>query len=201
MKYDMKIGIMGGTFDPIHIGHLVAAEEARAVFGLDKVIFVPNYQPPHKPDVKVSHPEHRYAMVLLSIYTNPHFEVSRVEIERGGPSYAIDTVKEFKKLYPEAEIYFITGADAIAEILSWKQGEEILKLCKFIAVTRPGYDIEKVKEKLSGVANDVQFLKITEINISSTEIRRRVREGKPIKYLVLETVENYIYKHNLYSGG
>ncbi|MGB9607374.1 MAG: nicotinate-nucleotide adenylyltransferase, partial [bacterium] len=124
------------------------------------------------------------------------------EIERGGPSYAIDTVKEFRKLYPEAEIYFITGADAIAEILSWKQGKEILKLCKFIAVTRPGYDIEKVKEKLRGVDNNnVEFLKITEINISSTEIRTRVKEGKPIKYLVLDTVENYIYKHNLYTGG
>ncbi|MGB9877602.1 MAG: nicotinate-nucleotide adenylyltransferase [bacterium] len=198
----MKIGIMGGTFDPIHIGHLVAAEEARAVFRLDKVIFVPNYQPPHKPGVPVTNPEHRYAMVLLSIYTNPYFEVSRIEIERGGPSYAIDTVKEFRKLYPEAEIYFITGADAIAEILSWKQGKEILKLCKFIAVTRPGYDIEKVKEKLRGVDNNnVEFLKITEINISSTEIRQRVKEGKPIKYLVLDTVENYIYKHNLYTGG
>ncbi|MGB9797645.1 MAG: nicotinate-nucleotide adenylyltransferase, partial [bacterium] len=189
-------------FDPIHIGHLVAAEEARAVFGLDKVIFVPNYQPPHKPGVLVTNPEHRYAMVLLSIYTNPYFEVSRIEIERGGPSYAIDTVKEFRKLYPEAEIYFITGADAIAEILSWKQGKEILKLCKFIAVTRPGYDIEKVKEKLRGIDNNnVEFLKITEINISSTEIRTRVKEGKPIKYLVLDAVENYIYKHNLYTGG
>jgi nicotinate-nucleotide adenylyltransferase len=198
----MKIGIMGGTFDPIHIGHLVAAEEARAVFRLDKVIFVPNYQPPHKPNVPVTNPEHRYAMVLLSIYTNPYFEVSRIEIERGGPSYAIDTVKEFRKLYPDAEIYFITGADAIAEILSWKQGREILQLCKFIAVTRPGYDIEKVKEKLRPVNNNsIEFLKITEINISSTEIRRRVREGKPIKYLVLDTVENYIYKHNLYAGG
>jgi nicotinate-nucleotide adenylyltransferase len=141
-------------------------------------------------------------MVLLSIYTNPYFEVSRIEIERGGPSYAIDTVKEFRKLYPEAEIYFITGADAIAEILSWKQGREILQLCKFIAVTRPGYAIEKVKEKLRSIDNNsVEFLKITEINISSTEIRRRVREGKPIKYLVLDTVENYIYKHNLYAGG
>lgn len=197
----MKIGIMGGTFDPIHIGHLVAAEEARAVFGLDKVIFVPNYQPPHKPGVPITDPEHRYAMVLLSIYTNPYFEVSRMEIERKGLSYAIDTVREFIKLYPGADIYFITGADAIAEILSWKDGREILKLCKFIAVTRPGYDIEKVKEKLRSVDNNVEFLRITEINISSTEIRRRVKEGKPIKYLVPETVENYIYKHNLYSGG
>jgi len=197
----MKIGIMGGTFDPIHIGHLVAAEEARAVFNLDKVIFVPNYQPPHKLSLPITDPEHRYAMVLLSIYTNPYFEVSRIEIERDGPSYAIDTVREFGKLYPDGEIYFITGADAIAEILSWKQGEEILKLCKFIAVTRPGYDIGKVREKLCFLDNSVEFLKITEINISSTEIRKRVREGKPIRYLVLDTVENYIYKHNLYAGG
>lgn len=197
----MKIGIMGGTFDPIHIGHLVAAEEARAVFKLDKVIFVPNRQPPHKPGVPVTPPEHRYAMVVLSIYTNPFFEVSRIEIDRPGPSYAVDTVRELRNIYPGAELFFITGADAIAEILSWKESDEIVKMCKFIAVTRPGYDIERARERIRTLDGaHVEFLRVTEINVSSTEIRRRVKEGKPIKYLVPEAVESYIYKHKLYVG-
>ncbi len=197
----MKIGIMGGTFDPIHIGHLVAAEQARAVFELDKVIFVPNRQPPHKPGVPVTPPEHRYAMVVLSIYTNPFFEVSRIEIDRPGPSYAVDTVRELRNIYPSAELFFVTGADAIAEILSWKESDKIIKMCKFIAVTRPGYDIERARERIRTLDEaHVEFLRVTEINVSSTEIRRRVREGKPIKYLVPEAVESYIYKHKLYIG-
>jgi len=195
-----RIGIMGGTFDPIHYGHLLAAEEARWRFRLEVVIFVPAGQPPHKRPEGITDKEHRYNMVVLATCPNPHFLVSRVEIDRPGPSYAIDTVREFKREFgEEAEIYFITGADAVLEILTWHEADKLVELCEFIAVTRPGYDLEAMYERLpSKFLEHIHPLPIPGIAISSTEIRRRVREGLPIKYLVPEPVEQYILKHGLY---
>lgn len=195
-----RIGIMGGTFDPIHLAHLFAAEEARFKFNLEKVIFVPCGVPAHKKPYEVTPAEHRYAMVLLATANNPYFEVSRIEIDREGPSYAIDTVVAFRQLYGEdASIYFITGADAVLEILAWKETDKLIRLCKFIAVTRPGYDLSKISEVLGEeYASAIEILQIPGMDISSTAIRQRVRNGEPIRYLVPEMVYHYIMQHKLY---
>jgi len=199
----VKIGLMGGTFDPIHYGHLVAAEAARYEFQLDKVIFVPSGQPPHKPGYGVTTAEHRYFMTALAVTSNHHFEVSREEVNRVGPSYTVDTVKKFLAQYHgEAEIYFITGADAILEILTWKNVEELMSLCYFIAATRPGYCLDEIHQRLSSLVayrpERIKALEVPALAISSTDIRSRVREGRPIKYLLPETVESYIIKNCLY---
>ncbi len=198
----LRIGIMGGTFDPIHYGHLVTAEAARERFGLKKVIFVPSGQPPHKKPEAVSPFWHRYLMVVLATYSNPYFEVSAVEYERGGPSYTVDTVREFRRLYgPDAELFFVTGADAILEILTWKAPEELLSLCRFIAATRPGYDLRQLHQVLGEFyLGAVSLLEIPMLSISSSEIRERVRRGFSIKYLVPEPVEAYIYQKGLYRA-
>jgi len=155
VKKNMKIGVMGGTFNPIHYGHLVTAEEALNQFNLDRVIFVPTGLPPHKTACKLASPEDRYMMTVMATASNSHFFVSRIEIERKGKSYTIDTLKELKFNYGNSAVfYFITGADAILEILTWKNTEEIISMCKFIAATRPGYDlsrIEELKKKLFGI--------------------------------------------------
>ncbi|NLT94432.1 MAG: nicotinate-nucleotide adenylyltransferase [Clostridia bacterium] len=199
------LGIMGGTFDPIHYGHLVTAEVVRSEFNLEKVYFVPSGNPPHKDPVKVTDSQHRYLMTILAITTNKYFEASSIEVDRIGKSYTYDTVKYFKENYPEYDIYFITGADAIKEILTWHRVEELLDLCYFVAATRPGYDLEDLKKKELKVLPKAYLERITIIEvpamaISSTGIRKRVREGKPIKYLLPEAVEHYIYKKGLYIG-
>lgn len=197
---DLKIGIMGGTFDPIHYGHLVAAEEARIRFELSRVIFVPSGQPPHKKDYRVSHSEHRYAMTLLATCANPHFQVSRIEIGRPGASYAIDTLKQLRQQNPPgAKFFFITGADAILEILTWHQARDLVSLCEFIAATRPGYDLGELERALDAQLRvRVHPLAVPGIEISSTEIRERVRAGLPIKYLTPPSAEIYIMKNGLY---
>jgi len=196
-----KIGIMGGTFDPIHYGHLVTAEAARETYKLEEVIFVPSGQPPHKAAGSVSDFWHRYLMVMLAISTNPWFRVSRIEYDRGGPSYTIDTIREFKKIFGEkTELYFITGADAILEIFTWKQPKELLSSCRFIAATRPGYDLGKLENLLGeDFSASVSVLEVPLLSISSSEIRARVRRGLTIKYLVPEPVETYIYHNRLYK--
>ncbi|HHV58143.1 MAG TPA: nicotinate-nucleotide adenylyltransferase [Firmicutes bacterium] len=195
-----RIGIMGGTFDPIHYGHLVAAEAARAAFDLEPVLFVPNRLPPHKKDYPVSDAKHRYLMTVLATITNPHFEVSRVELDREGYSYTIDTLRLLRaKFGPTVDLYFISGADAILDLLSWKDVDDLLGLCYFIAATRPGYKLSVELGHLQRKhASRVFTVEVPALAISSTDIRRRVREGKPIKYLLPESVENYIYKHGLY---
>ncbi len=197
-----KLAIMGGTLDPIHYGHLVAAEGARSEFKLDKVIFVPSGNPPHKVDVTVTDAEHRFSMTQLAIASNPNFEISRLEIDRQGLSYAVDTVREFRRGYgPKAEIYFITGADAILEILTWKKVEALMSSCYFIAATRPGYCLDELKKKLvakEDFLSRIFFLEVPALAISSTDIRNRVAMGKSIKYLVPESVEQYIVKNKLY---
>jgi nicotinate-nucleotide adenylyltransferase len=195
---------MGGTFDPIHHGHLVTAEEARAQFGLDLVLFVPNRHPPHKEPADVTDPEHRYLMTFLATVSNPYFSVSRIEIERPGASYTIDTIRDLSARQPEAVLYYITGADAILQILrgEWEQSAELLRMCQFIAATRPGFtlDIETLRRTNSTgrPLENVHVMAIPAMAISSTDIRARARTGQPIKYLVPEAVADYIAKHNLY---
>lgn len=198
-----KIGIIGGTFDPIHHGHLIAAQWAKEELNLDKVIFIPAANPPHKEGQEILDEKYRYIMVSLAIKDNPHFTVSDHEIQRGGKSYTIDTLKHFKKVYPDSELLFIMGLDSLLSLDTWKDVEGLMQLCTFVAATRPGYDIdksEKIFEKLPpGIKDKIIFLEIPELEISSTLIRDRVRQGKSIKYLVPEVIEQYIYENNIYG--
>lgn len=198
-----RIGIMGGTFDPIHYGHLVAAEVVRAEFGLDKVIFIPAGRPPHKQSQSITGSEHRYCMTVLATSSNPDFEVSRIEVDKNELTYTINTVKDLKRIYGEnSEIYFITGADAVLELLTWYKIRELLTLCKFIAVTRPGFDKRDLEQKVAEITSkydgEIICIEVPLLAISSTDIRERHRNGKPIKYLLPEAVEEYIEKNQLY---
>lgn len=200
----MKIAIMGGTFDPIHMGHLVTAEAVRHEFNIDEVLFVPTGNPPHKAGMGITSAEQRYLMTVLATAANAHFNVSRIEIDREGPTYTIDTIKELSKTYgPETKLYFITGADAVHEILTWKNSEELLQMCTFVAVTRPGYQkqqlINHIEELRTQYHSSIRFLEVPALAISSSDIRKRVKAQSPIKYLVTSAVENYIYKHKLYA--
>jgi len=199
-----KIAIMGGTFDPIHYGHLVTAEAVMHEYQIDQVLFIPSGQPPHKTEGQVTPADHRYLMTLLATETNPRFFSSRIEIDRKGYTYTIDTIRELKEMYPGSEIYFITGADAFSNILSWKNPELLLSSCHFVAATRPGYSRAKAAPQIEALmdrhADTLHYLEVPALSISSSEIRARVKEGRPIKYLLPETVENYIYKHGLYQA-
>ena len=195
-----RLGIMGGTFDPIHYGHLLMAEEARQAFALDEVVFVPNGRPAHKKEYLVSAPEERYAMTLLATGSNPCFSTSRIEIERPGPSYTIDTLRGFREIYKDLDaLYFITGADAVLEILTWHEYDQLVRECQFIAVTRPGFVLERLPEIADAAFLDhVFYLPIPGLEISSTDLRKRVREGRSVKYLMPEPVEAYIKQQGLY---
>lgn len=203
MKAQVKrLGIMGGTFDPIHYGHLVTAETARTLFRLDQVVFVPSGRPPHKRARVDSDSEHRAMMTLLAIITNPHFFLSRVELEREGYSYSYDTVRAFAEAYgAETEIFFITGADAILEIASWRNADALLRMCNFIAASRLGFDLAGLRQLPQAWQDKIALFEIPALAISSTDIRRRVARGESIKYLLPETVENYIIKQGLYREG
>jgi nicotinate-nucleotide adenylyltransferase len=193
---NVRIGIMGGVFDPIHIGHLFTAEEARINYCLDKVIFVPCLNPTHKRNDRVTDVRHRLKMSYLATESNPYFEVSKIEINRSGPSYTIDTIKEFRSIYGwDAKIFFITGADAFLEIESWYKKEELLTMCQFVAATRPGYDLDKLHNNFKKV---LKIMEIPLLAISSTDIRNRIRNSLSIKYIVLEEVRDYIYRNELY---
>lgn len=205
MQENGKLAIMGGTFDPIHYGHLVTAEAARIQYGFDRVIFVPSGQPPHKPGRYITPAMHRYVMTILATMNNPYFCVSSFETEREGLSYTIETVKFFFEQYgKDMEIYFITGADAMQEILTWKAVPELLSICQFIAATRPGYclkELDLVKEALGKAGKErIHCVATPEIDISSTDIRKRLKERKSIKYLVPDAVEHYIYNQGLYES-
>jgi nicotinate-nucleotide adenylyltransferase len=197
-----RYGIMGGTFDPIHYGHLVTAEGARYEFGLDKVFFIPAGQPPHKANLKLTDPWQRFEMTKLAVATNPFFETLPLEIERPGPSYAIDTIKELTRQYPGKQFYFITGADAVIEIINWKNADELLSMCFFIAATRPGIKLDDMKRKVNALPQELNknifCMEVPALAISSTDIRQRVTGGRPIKYLLPEKVEQYIISHNIY---
>jgi nicotinate-nucleotide adenylyltransferase len=189
-----RVGIMGGTFDPIHHGHLVAASEVASLYRLDEVIFVPTGAPWQKTTRQISPAEHRYLMTVIATASNPRFWVSRVDIDRGGPTYTIDTIRDIAALRPDADLYFITGADALAQILSWKDGEEALKRAQFIGVTRPGYELSDAHlPRESAILLDVPAMAI-----SSSACRARVAAGEPVWYLVPDGVVQYINKHHLY---
>jgi nicotinate-nucleotide adenylyltransferase len=199
-----KIGIMGGTFDPIHYGHLVTAEAAREKFCLDKVIFVPSGNPPHKKNKEISPGIDRVNMTVLATANNPYFEVSDIELKRDGYTYTVDTLKEFIKIYGEnTRFYFITGADAVMEILTWKDVSTILKLCRIVSAYRPGSDINKFRSMVDELEkvhrSNIHLIEVPALAISSTEIRQRVKSGITIKYLLPEKVEKYILEKGLYK--
>jgi nicotinate-nucleotide adenylyltransferase len=189
-----RVGIMGGTFDPIHHGHLVAASEVASLYELDEVIFVPTGEPWQKSDRRVSPAEHRYLMAVIATASNPRFWVSRVDIDRGGPTYTIDTIRDIRAQRPNAELYFITGADALAQILSWKDAEAALHLAHFVGVTRPGYPLSDAHLP----HDSVTLLDVPAMAISSSDCRARVAGGQPVWYLVPDGVVQYISKHRLY---
>lgn len=187
---------MGGTFDPIHHGHLVAASEVQARFGLEEVIFVPTGEPWQKEGRDVAPAEHRYLMTVIATASNPRFTVSRVDVDREGKTYTIDTLRDLRGERPEADLFFITGADALAQILSWKDAEELFDLAEFVGVTRPGYELSE-----DGLPKDrVHLQEVPAMAISSTDCRDRVHAGEPVWYLVPDGVVQYINKHRLYAG-
>jgi len=198
----MRLGIMGGTFDPIHYGHLFIAEEARVRYRLSQVLFVPNGRPPHKREGDVTPAEHRLAMVQRAIQSNPHFECSRMELNRPGLSYTVETLTLLRAEYVDAEFFYITGVDAVADILTWKRHEDVIRLATFIAAARPGFEISRLKERLpEDYLARILLLRSTGLEISSTEIRERVRQGLPIRYLMPDTVREYIEEFPLYRAG
>mgnify|MGYP001585868154 CR=1 FL=1 len=189
----MRIGILGGTFNPIHIGHLILAEEACFKLKLDKLIFVPTFIPPHKDAAAGASPQDRLRMILAAIEDNPNFEASSFEIDSRKKSYSIDTLREFKRVYGgDAQLYFITGSDSLKDLFSWKDVNEIFKISKFIVANRAGYPFEAVPK-------EVETVVITPIEISSEDIRKRLSENRSIRYLVPEKVREYIIEHNLYK--
>ena len=216
-----KIGILGGTFNPIHYGHLAAAEEVLSRLKLDNVLFVPSFLPPHKKDEVIPSAAQRQEMVALAIAGNSHFSLSDIEVKREGMSYSIDTVAELLRLHPATDFYFITGLDSFLEIQTWKEWERLLSLCKFVVLSRPGYafaglasidfmqgsaeklyaldqgDLTRVVLEIGRSA--VYLEQIPLYDISSTDIRQRVRQGRTIKYLLPECVETYIITNNLYA--
>jgi len=189
-----RVGVMGGTFDPIHNGHLVAASEVAQSFDLDEVVFVPTGQPWQKGAVTSA--EHRYLMTVIATASNPRFTVSRVDIDRPGPTYTVDTLRDIRTDRPDAELFFITGADAIEQIFSWRNLDTLWELAHFVAVSRPGHDLN-----ISGLPeHDVSLLEVPALAISSTDCRNRVSRGFPVWYLVPDGVVQYIAKHQLYRS-
>jgi nicotinate-nucleotide adenylyltransferase len=186
---------MGGTFDPIHHGHLVAASEVADRFGLDEVVFVPTGQPWQKAEREVSRAEDRYLMTVVATASNPRFSVSRVDIDRGGPTYTADTLADLHREFPDADLFFITGADALSQILSWHRVDELFSLAHFVGVTRPGYELEDGHLP----AGAVSLVEVPAMAISSTDCRRRVADGHPVWYLVPDGVVQYIAKRGLYQ--
>jgi nicotinate-nucleotide adenylyltransferase len=195
---------MGGTFDPVHYGHLVAAEEARWQFDLDEVLFLPAGHPWQKAG-RTSAAEDRYLMTVIATAANPAFNVSRVEVDRPGPTYTVDTLRRFRaELDPGTRLYFVTGADAVLQILTWKDADEVLALADVIAATRPGYDLADLRTTAPQAADRVHLMAVPALAISSTDLRRRVADGAPVRYLVPDGVDRYIAKRGLYrpaAGG
>ncbi|WIB61308.1 nicotinate-nucleotide adenylyltransferase [Curtobacterium sp. MCLR17_007] len=189
-----RIGVMGGTFDPIHHGHLVAASEVAKSFDLDEVVFVPTGQPYMKSGVTDA--EHRYLMTVIATASNPMFTVSRVDIDRPGPTYTVDTLQDLHEQRPDAQLVFISGADAVQQIVDWKDHDGLWDLAHFVAVTRPGHNLS-----ITGLPErDVSLLEVPALAISSTDCRERVRRGNPVWYLVPDGVVQYITKHHLYRS-
>ncbi len=190
------MGIMGGTFDPVHHGHLVAASEVAGLFGLDEVVFVPTGEPWQKSERQVSPAEDRYLMTVIATASNPRFSVSRVDVDRGGPTYTIDTLRDLRRQRPDAELFFITGADALAQIVSWRDNEQLFELAHFVGVTRPGFHLAGAHLP----EGRVSLVEVPALAISSTDCRERVARGMPVWYLVPDGVVQYIEKRSLYRG-
>ncbi|MER5864585.1 nicotinate-nucleotide adenylyltransferase [Kitasatospora sp. NPDC002040] len=192
-----RLGVMGGTFDPIHHGHLVAASEVASAFHLDEVVFVPTGQPWQKSDRVVTPAEDRYLMTVIATAENPQFSVSRIDIDRQGPTYTVDTLRDLRALHPDADLFFITGADALSQILSWRDSEELFSLAHFIGCTRPGHVLSDAGLPVGGVS----LVEVPALAISSTDCRIRVAKGDPVWYLVPDGVVRYIHKRALYARG
>ena len=200
-----RIGVLGGTFDPVHYGHLVIAEEVYATLELTEMVFVPTGQPPHKTQEVITPAEHRLAMLELAIASNPHFTISRVDLDRPGPSYTVDTLRLLHKQWgEETAIYFVIGGDSLEDFLSWYDAAGILKqLTYLVAVRRPGYNeseeyYDQLEARLPGIKQRLLVVEAPQIGISATDLRLRVAEGRPIKYQTPESVEQYIIEYGLY---
>ncbi len=197
----MKVGVLGGTFDPPHIAHLIAAEEARVQLNLQRVFFMPAGTPPHKLGEDITSGEHRVEMVRRAVASNPHFCVSLVDVERSGPSYTVETLHLLRERWGAGpEIYFIVGMDMLADLSNWRQPREVVSLCRLAVVDRPGFDVsmEELESMLPGISCSVESVSMPLLNVSSTGLRRRVREGRTIRYYVPANVEAYIQAHGLY---
>jgi nicotinate-nucleotide adenylyltransferase len=192
-----RIGVMGGTFDPVHHGHLSAANEVRHRCGLDEVVFVPTGQPWQKADRVVSAAEDRYLMTVIATASNPRFSVSRVEIDRAGPTYTVETLREMRVTYPDSELFFITGCDALAQILGWRDADDLFELAHFVGVSRPGYEPADLSAFPEGA---VTLLEVPALAISSSDLRDRVAAGLPVHYLAPDGVVQYIRKRHLYRS-
>lgn len=202
-----RVGILGGTFDPIHYGHLVIAEEAYASLALTEMVFIPAGQPPHKPGKPITEVSQRLAMLELAIASNPHFSISRVDLERSGPSYTVETLRLLRKEWgTEIALYFVIGWDSLEELLTWHDPAGILaQLTYLVAVHRPGHmEVagyhESLETRLPGVKQRLLTVEAPQLDISATDLRQRVTDGRPIKYQVPETVEHYIREHGLYKN-
>ena len=213
-----RIGLFGGTFDPIHCGHLKAAESVQRIFSFDKILFIPSYIPPHKESADVASAEHRLKMVELALSSFDRFSPSSIEIEARGTSYSIVTLNRIKEMFPQTDIFFLLGVDAFLEIETWKDYEDVLEQCSFIVMSRPGYSLDDAKDTLAEKYNQrmieisepiggedkellfhkIYLLAIHTLDISSSEVRKRVRRNQPIEGLVPENVENYIKERRLY---
>lgn len=192
-----RLGILGGTFNPIHIAHLLVAEQVAEARRLDKVLFIPACTPPHKDSPDIAPAEDRYRMTALATESNPRFEVSRIELDRPGRSFTKDTLQELLELYPGSDLFYVIGSDAVAELSTWREPELVLELAQFLVAMRPGHDLARLEERFR---ESVEIVHVSGLDVSSTEIRDRVRKGLSIRYLVPENVEKYIAQTGLYRG-
>ncbi|MBZ0298217.1 MAG: nicotinate-nucleotide adenylyltransferase [Anaerolineae bacterium] len=197
----MRVGILGGTFDPPHIGHLILGEYAADALGLARLLYIPAADPPHKQHEKKTPVEHRLAMLRLALVDNPRFELSRVDLDRAGPHYSLDTVRIVRQQYPQAEIYFVMGGDSLRDLPEWHRPTEFIQLCKLAVMSRPGAEVSPDMHEavLPGLAQRVVMIAAPQIEISSTDIAQRLSEGRSVRYLLPDSVRAYVQQNHLYA--